>query len=475
MEFELEAQQPAPVEDRGWRRSVAVLVVLLALVVAAQLYGVRTKGRSVSDDDSSKREQALISGDFYVKLDQASPSGKIPAAALRSYREALPWPRAYRRLGVLEEVYKKSGLDYFKKLDSPQATRRLSKAKIAKLHREKAMWLSIFTSEKITPEEARRDLEQIQTLNLGPLRKAAIAQVYLRSGQHKKYEHVQAEVKAAAQLSLGLWVVLLVVLVLGGVAGLVGAVLFLTLNASRFETAPRLALQGTMLMTAFIVYLASYIGLGGLIEALGDAAGMSISEWSGSAYMAMVIATALTAFCLGMLTLVGRARGLGQDWRLIGFRTENWRRDVWIGVAGFFGSLPFVFAALIIALLLTNTVFKHFKTPEQPFDQIATQGGALGAVLVFLAASVVAPIVEETFFRGALYSAFRTKLCVWPSVLLTSAVFAVIHPLPGGFLPIFTLACVLALLRERSGSLLPGMVCHCIYNTVVLAVTTLVR
>lgn len=473
MELDIEARPPD--DTHGWRRSLAVLALLIAIVVAAQLYAATLRDKG-SEEGSSARSQALISGDFYIKLDQAWPSGSSTAAALRNYTQALPWPSAYRRLGVMKESYGKSGAEDLAKLDSSKSTRGMDKKDIAKLRREKAMWLHIFGPGKLSSSEARGYIKRIEALNLGPLKSAAIARVYWHSGDNKKYDEVRAESKAAAQRSIGAWFLLLGLLLVGGTAGLVGAVLFLTRTAPRFASATRLPLDSSMLMSAFIVYLASFIGLSGLAEVVGEAVGFTaVAEWSGLAYMALVILSAVSAFVLGMVTLLGRARMMGQDWRQIGFRTANAGRDVMLGISGFFSSLPFVFAGAIIAAILNKTIFRSFQTPEQPFEEIVSNGGVAEIVIVIVAAAVIAPIVEETFFRGALFSAFRTKMAVWPSVLVTSAVFAVIHPLPGGFLPIFILACVLALLRERSGSLLPCMVCHGLYNSVVLVVMTLIR
>ncbi len=470
MEPELESRPPDDVW--AWRRSLTALAVLIALVVAAQLWGAE-KRRDGAGTASVEKSQALVSGDFYIRLDQAKPSGTATAAALRNYRKAVPWPSAYRRLGVMKESYGESGLADFRALDSPRATRDLSKKEIVRLREEKTMWLRVFGPKKLTRGEAAGYVKRIKSLNLGPLKDAAQAQVYWRSGQHDKFHDIRRDSRNSARWYLAGLFSLLGVLVLGGLTGLMGAVLFLIRNASRFAAASRAPLQSSMLLTAFIVYLASYIGLSGMTEALADAAGVGSGKWSGLVFITLVIASALAAFGLGMLSLVGRAKILAQDWREVGFRTAAPLRDIAFGVAGFFGSLPFVFALAIIAAALNRTVFRHFPTPEQPFDQIVSTGGALEIALVFFAGSVVAPIVEEAFFRGVLYSAFRTRMDVWPSVLVTSSVFALIHPLPGGFLPIFALACVLALLRERSGSILPGIVCHAVYNAVVLLIASL--
>lgn len=473
MEFELE---PRPPDDTwAWRRSLIALAVLIGFVVAAGLWsaGIRREGTATA---SNEKSTALVTGDLYIRYDQAIPSRTASAAALRHYEEAVPWPSAYRRLGVMKESYGKSGLKDFEKLDSRQATCGMSKKQIASLRSEKAMWLRIFSGKKLTAAEAERYIEKIKSLNLGPLKKAAIAQVYWRSGDHKKYDQIRAESHASARAYIAVLFVLLAILVMGGIAGLIGALVFLQSNAERIAHAPPVPLQSSMLMTAFIVYLGSYIGLSGLAEALAAALGLAeVSQWSGLAYVGLVIFSAAAAFGLGMLVLVSRSGLVEQDWRQIGFRTSNPLRETMQGLAGFFASLPFVFVAAVIAALLNKTVFRNFPTPDQPLDDIISTGGTLEIALTLFAAAVVAPIVEETFFRGALYTAFRTRIAVWPSVFVTSAIFAAIHPLPGGFLPIFALACVLAVLRERSGSLLPCMVCHSVYNTVVLVVAALMR
>ena len=471
MEYELEPLPPRI--DRGWRRSVVALTLLIVLVVSAQIFGShsRSKGSLAGD---TERSQALTSGDFYMRLTQAYPSASIRAGVLRLYRKSLPWPSAYRRLGVIEQSEGKSGLDYFEKMDSREATKGMKPTQIAKLRREKSMWLKIFAARNLTPQESRGYVSRIRSLNLGPLKSTAVELIYQRSGQIRQARAVKATARHDAIVSVATVGLLLSVLFVGGLGGLIAAILFLNGSARRFASAENVPLEGSMLLSAFIVYLGSYIGFGGLIEVLSDFAGFSLAGNASSIwYVVLLILSAAAAYVLGMLTLVGRARILSQDWRQIGYRTRNASSDALSGVVGFFSSLPFVFVAAIVAAMLNKTIFRHFPTPEQPFGAIVSTGSFLEVLLVLIAASVVAPIIEETFFRGVLFTAFRTKLPVWPSVLLTSAVFAIIHPLPGGFLPIFTLACVLALLRERSGSVLPGIVCHSVYNTIVLVVAAL--
>jgi hypothetical protein len=80
-----------------------------------------------------------------------------------------------------------------------------------------------------------------------------------------------------------------------------------------------------------------------------------------------------------------------------------------------------------------------------------------------LVASVAAPVVEETMFRGVFYRhlreatrRFAPALSVLASALVSSLLFAVIHPQGWPGVPLLTgLALAFALAREWRGSLVP--------------------
>ena len=85
------------------------------------------------------------------------------------------------------------------------------------------------------------------------------------------------------------------------------------------------------------------------------------------------------------------------------------------------------------------------------------------------------PLVEELLFRGALLSALLQRWRVLPSVLITSALFALVHLAGLDFhwyaLPqLFLLALLLAWLRLRSGSIWPAVVAHGTNNLLAAAV-----
>ena len=94
--------------------------------------------------------------------------------------------------------------------------------------------------------------------------------------------------------------------------------------------------------------------------------------------------------------------------------------------------------------------------------------GTLVANLVLLA-----PLAEELFFRGWLYTALRARWGVLPAFLVTAASFAAIHwdPAHRHMFRVLPLALAVGLLREITGSIRPTMVLHAAYNAVIVAIT----
>lgn len=97
------------------------------------------------------------------------------------------------------------------------------------------------------------------------------------------------------------------------------------------------------------------------------------------------------------------------------------------------------------------------------YQQVAT---VLGLV-------IFTPLIEEAFFRGALFSGLRRRYSpVWATVAV-AALFAAVHVQPHLFLPIGIIGAALAFLRHASGSLWPGFVAHASYNAFTIFALTI--
>ena len=85
----------------------------------------------------------------------------------------------------------------------------------------------------------------------------------------------------------------------------------------------------------------------------------------------------------------------------------------------------------------------------------------------FIAVCMMAPIFEEFLFRGLLFKGMRRSVGAPWAILGSAFVFAIVHP-PESFLPVLGVGLVAAWLYEVSGVLAVPMICHSVYNGMVL-------
>ncbi|MDX6598901.1 MAG: protease family protein [Gaiellales bacterium] len=181
--------------------------------------------------------------------------------------------------------------------------------------------------------------------------------------------------------------------------------------------------------------------------------------------MAIVIVTYLA---MGAAALWA-ARRTGDARRALGLvAPRSWPRA--LGLA-----LGTVLAALIVSALL-EPIFHGADAQGVVPDSGRPPGfwPIAGVVLAYVAVALVGPLVEELIFRGLLTAALRRRFGPWRTAVVTAAFFAVAHFIPRVMPAVFLLGLALALVYERIGSTIPGMVVHCLYNGIALtaAVTT---
>lgn len=90
----------------------------------------------------------------------------------------------------------------------------------------------------------------------------------------------------------------------------------------------------------------------------------------------------------------------------------------------------------------------------------------LALALLALTAIVLAPLFEETIFRGALLPVLAMRLGPLPGVLLSGLLFAMAHISVGELAPLTVLGVGLGLVRLRSGRLWPSVLMHGLWNAV---------
>jgi membrane protease YdiL (CAAX protease family) len=92
-------------------------------------------------------------------------------------------------------------------------------------------------------------------------------------------------------------------------------------------------------------------------------------------------------------------------------------------------------------------------------------------ILLWIGAGVLAPIGEELFFRGMLqtFAAGRSRK-TWLGIIVASTAFAMVHFTQPETLPaLFVLGLILGVVYELTGSLIPPIAIHALFNLKTLA------
>ncbi len=107
---------------------------------------------------------------------------------------------------------------------------------------------------------------------------------------------------------------------------------------------------------------------------------------------------------------------------------------------------------------------------KAPTNQFMSMDGWSDLLLIGIAIVILAPIVEELFFRGYLFKLLQEKLGDNPAMIITSLLFAAAHFNLFTFLPILIMGGLMGWARKRSGSILPSLILHMMNNLIALMV-----
>ncbi len=126
-------------------------------------------------------------------------------------------------------------------------------------------------------------------------------------------------------------------------------------------------------------------------------------------------------------------------------------------------------ALAFIFNMIYGTLLGLFNLQIQPDVELLFEGSSL-PWLMFFGGAIVAPVVEEIFFRGFVFAGLRQQWG-WKKAMFGSAgLFAMAHIIPTAILPIFILGMIFAYLYQRFDSILPAILMHMLTNTLALSV-----
>jgi membrane protease YdiL (CAAX protease family) len=158
-------------------------------------------------------------------------------------------------------------------------------------------------------------------------------------------------------------------------------------------------------------------------------------------------------------------RRANSSWHALGVRSfgQGW----WL-------ALIVIYPIQLTLLAAVNTLLVPFLTGgefENPQIEAITGGMNLDMsdfILLLLLIAVLAPIAEELLFRGMLYPMLRQRFGMTAAIVLDALIFAAIHFIPVLLPGLFVIGLVLTWVRERSGSVIPGILLHAAQNGLVV-------
>jgi membrane protease YdiL (CAAX protease family) len=182
-------------------------------------------------------------------------------------------------------------------------------------------------------------------------------------------------------------------------------------------------------------------------------------------FLQMMVSLAFFQFsALVWITLFLRQHGVG--WKeAFGL---NLSEPVTVAAYGVLVGALFLPAAWVLQNLSEMLMnFAHLTPEPQAVVQVLQDPSlSLGSKLLFgVAAIVLAPLAEESVFRGILYPTIKQRGYPRMALWSTSGVFAVMHANEATFLPLLIFALVLVYLYESFGNLLAPIVAHSLFNT----------
>jgi membrane protease YdiL (CAAX protease family) len=233
------------------------------------------------------------------------------------------------------------------------------------------------------------------------------------------------------------------------------AIFYLATKRVRLEYSPPHA--DGLYVEAFAIYLILYFAGGKLVLWFWNR--MNLPQSTGLALIFLPL----------ILIAFWWPRASGRDvWRELGWhRGRGIWREIGAGVLGYIGFVPLL---MVCYLMSVAVALRVGHVHPHPVAQELVSAGPGKIALLMIVACGFAPIIEETFFRGALFNSLRSRWGFGVSALIVGLIFGAIHPTGLATIPILGgIGMALCALRQWRGSLIASMTAHALNNFIMLA------
>ncbi len=152
------------------------------------------------------------------------------------------------------------------------------------------------------------------------------------------------------------------------------------------------------------------------------------------------------------------------------WRTLGWKRLNADPAAGKGSPWMYFFSGCGLAIFVAIASSRIKNVDHVPIQELFKS--RTGAMLLMAMAVFVAPLVEETIFRGYLYPLFAKSLGILPGILITGVLFGLMHGAQlgwsWGLVALLTIVGVIfTFVRARTGTVVASFLLHLGYNSMI--------
>jgi len=158
----------------------------------------------------------------------------------------------------------------------------------------------------------------------------------------------------------------------------------------------------------------------------------------------------------------------------LGISAKRCVKNIFYGIVGYIAIVP-ILALVLVAIMVIVNLTKYVPERQPVVELFLKEESAFLLAFTSLFAAIVGPFIEELFFRGFMYSAFKRYAGVFWATFLTAAIFSALHSNIVGFLPIMVLGVLLAYLYEKTGTLVSSITVHIMHNMSMVFLVFLVK
>lgn len=220
------------------------------------------------------------------------------------------------------------------------------------------------------------------------------------------------------------------------------------------------------LFSTFLIPLILFIGLIAVKKSTSSFA--NIIPITADNFGLYVLAVQSISLIIILAVIMRKKKKQALPWSAIGFKKFN----SWQAVRYILGYFLLLAAALTAVALVVFSIAPDLSpsaNDESGGTRVVTLMGGIWPA--FVLSVILAPIIEEIVFRGIMFPALRKHYGVIVGIIASSLVFTLVHINILQMISALPLGIYLAIMYHRTGSIIPGIVLHALWNLIVLLIT----